>query len=38
MDEICAVKILEVVMTEPAAFVVVRIMIAVDASDVEPMV
>ena len=34
----CAVDILDVVMTEPAAFVVVRITTAVDASDVEPRV
>ena len=38
VDETCAIEILDVVMTDPAAFVVVKIMIAVDASDVEPRV
>ena len=38
VDETCVVEILGVVMTEPAAFVVVRITIAVDASDVEARV
>ena len=38
VDDTCVVKTLDVVMTEPAPFVVVIAMISVDASDVEPSV